>query len=247
MSAAHFNIQVCWKGIWQQMRAQDSEYNWLLDEDAAGEHDVVTAKDLALFLATVRKLRKSNQRKAFVGRTLETLMTVSNSIWKWLADSLSNACKRLLSSKDVAPARKSGRRTWVQAEGYWNVVELSRQLGVSIRQTLKVRSDDPSLGCCAGQSDIIVNKLLQMYETNSQMAFTNVSHWNIVADGSTHYCKDTLISCAYSWEIDQGVHMVPKIMPPTSHMNNENQLMPIDVQVLAAHRKITRVSAFKQL
>jgi len=70
VSAVHPQIQMCWKGMWEQMRAEDAEYNWLLDEDAAGEHDSVTAKDLTLFLATVRKVRKSKLKKHSQVRTL---------------------------------------------------------------------------------------------------------------------------------------------------------------------------------
>jgi hypothetical protein len=135
----------------------------------------------------------------------------------------------------------------VSVDAIWNLLEQAKATGISLAGATALKHDDTALGCTPSQCDHWINKFQQMYMQRVSMGFLNVSHFNIVADGSTHSCKDTLVSLAYTWEHDLAACLPIQVIQPGSHVTLEDQEMPMEIALLAAKRKLERVSAFRQI
>ena len=51
-----------------------------------------------------------------------------------------------------------------------------------------------------------------------EIPLDGVMHFDVVDDASTHSCQETLVSLAYTWENDLGVHLTAQSTPHGKHL-----------------------------
>ena len=100
------------------------------------------------------------------------------------------------------------------------------------------------------QEQLIVGRVSYYRCTTSEfpLGFRNVKHYNIMSDGATHSCHDTLVSVGYTWENDLAGFLASQCIPPGKDITWSDQSnMPAEIAILAAKRKLERVAAFRQI
>ena len=86
-----------------------------------------------------------------------------------------------------------------------------------------------------------------MYQERVSIAFTQLQHWNLVADPGTHSYKEVMPAVLYGWEIDMAClppfqHIIPDTFVTPSERNLADDILP-----LALEMKLERVAAYRQL
>jgi len=132
----------------------------------------------------------------------------------------------------------------------WELAEKARAARSSFETAIALRSDSQGLGdCSVAAGDNWLNKLAQISCKEYQAAFQPHlwNHLTLVADPGSHSYKDCLVSVAYSWETNYGCY------PPWQHLHPSKFLLPTEanmdeaIELLAANRKLERVSTYKQM
>ena len=246
LGASHANLASSWANAWDSLRLLG-----ILETDRAASSHV---RDIVVFLAWYRKSRRINKQPKPSPLASQILDDLSFAFVKWLAGRMDGYVTDMYmpnhESHQPPPALrhlKGTKYVKVSTDAIWNLMEKANSTGTSLAGAIALKSDDATLGCSPSMCDLWMNKLQQMYTERASLGFLNVSHFNIVADGSTHSCQDTLVSLAYSWEQDLAVCLTIQRIQPGQHVTMLDQDMPGEIAILAAKRKLERVSAFRQM
>ena len=110
-------------------------------------------------------------------------------------------------SRAAAPAlrhrKESTRRyTVVSAAGAWDVMEKARVSRTNLRQALRLRDDAAELGCADRQADRWIESRNIFYFERMAALFTQLDHWNLVADPGTHSYREVMPAALYGWNLD---------------------------------------------
>ena len=252
-NSAHRNMLEAWLIMWCTMRGSG-----LLESDGVfGSR--VSLNDIITFASFFRRTRRLNKQSVASPLASNVVDELFLALVSWLSVHFDKYILELHMPNnvnvDTAPpalhhkASENKRQyTEVSPEAIWELMDRSSLTGMSLRGAIKLRSDEATLGCSPTQCDHWTNKLQQMYSCRASLGFLNVKHFNIVADGSTHSCHDTLVSLAYTWENNLAAYLATQRIPPGKHMTWIDQSnMPPEIASLVARRKIERVAAFRQM
>lgn len=247
----HRTMLDSWLATWTAMRGM----GFLEADSFVGSQ--TSLKDIVVFASMFRRTRRLKKQIMAGPLATQLLDELSSALVSWLSmyfDKYVLDTHMPNADVNMAPPalhrRASTGRTYatVSSEAVWGLIEKSTATGISLRSAIQLKSDEATLGCCASQCDRWTNKMQQMYAERSSLGFLNVQHYNIVADGSTHSCQDTLVSLGYTWENDLAAYLATQRIPPGKHMTwIEQNNMPPEIASLVAKRKIERVAAFRQM
>ena len=249
MSATHGSVRLAWVAMWSEMRGLG-----LLEADVAAG-DEASIRDIIVFVSMFKRIRRGGQHK--VGSLAARLLhDLCYALVSWLSVHFdkfvlevfvpNNDCHR------PPPALRAHgtirNKCAVSADAAWQVIDQSKAAGLSLYGAIKFKSDDDTLGCHPRAAYRWTCKLLQMYDQRVSLGFRNVKHYNIVSDGATHSCHDTLVSVGYTWENDLAGFLASQCIPPGKDITWFDQSnMPAEIAILAAKRKLERVAAFRQM
>ena len=124
-------------------------------------------------------------------------------------------------------------------------MEKARAARTNVAQAIRLKDDEGCLGCSSSRADYWVQKKAQMYQERVSVAFTQLQHWNLVADPGTHSYKEIIPSVLYGWEIDMAC------LPPFQHTILRKCVTPFecniaeDILPLALEMKLGRVAAYR--
>ena len=129
----------------------------------------------------------------------------------------------------------------------WNFIQDSRRTGVSLEKLADVRERDDHGGVKMKSVPFWSRKLLSIYQQQSRLSFLNVNKMCLCTDGSTHSCKDFLVTVAYhcSEGSEAGAYCTAQ------HINSAKILFPgqmeltEEIERLAARRQVDRLAALK--
>ena len=246
LETSHVTVAQSWAKTWDSLRLLG-----ILETDKGR---LSPMRDVLVFLVLHRKSRRDKQQPKPSPLASKILDELSFAFVKWLTWRMDVYVKDVYlpnhNTDQPPPAlRKEKGTTYVRVsvDAVWQLMEKANATGISLAGAIALKSDEATLGCSPKQCNLWMNKYQQMYAERASMGFLNVSHFNIVADGSTHSCKDTLVSLAYTWEHDLAAYLPIQRIQPGSHVTMLDQEMPEEIAMLAAKRKLQRVSAFRQV
>ena len=236
---ANYAFREALRNAWERLCAVGI-LNGALNAEAHAFEDVV------MLFAFWAKCRKRAGQAHLRGQVADARDAFFTSLIGFLAGRLESYLRRVyIPAHDVdrAPPPFIGPRyTKVTADKAWELMERAQETGVSLRKTITIDSSkvSPALG------DLWTLKYLQMYNESARLAFIRaaVNHVSIVADPATHSTKEACAVLAYSWE--QNISAAPpiQIIQPGKVLTEQ---LPDHLSVLAAQRKLQRVSAYRQL
>ncbi len=127
----------------------------------------------------------------------------------------------------------------------WKFYQDAKTSGVSMSKLAEVRRREEHWGCSPGVVQCWQRKILFLYEQRSQMAFVGSRHLTLVTDGSTHGCRETLVTAVYdplheiaAWCCCQDIYP-SKVVGPMDYDLLE------EVERLLARREGERLSSYK--
>ena len=212
--AFHCNLCEAWLAMWAVMRGLG-----LLEADAAHGGDA-SFRDIIVFVSMFKRTRRRKKQAVVSPLAARLLHELSVALVSWLSVHFDKFVLDVFVPNNVEavdrppPALRHRNKlagddtrkyVAVSPEAVWSLIEKSNAAGVSLHGAIKLKSDEGTLGCTAGRCDLWTNKLLQMYSDRASLGFLHVKHYNIVSDGATHSCHETLVTLGYTWENDIGV------------------------------------------
>ena len=216
-------------------------------------------KDVCLFLTCFLKVKRSLHSTPLSSINQRKLAALKVSLMKFLADRLEcyitydyiarHDANKARPSRGRKPATASSQRPYVSLDPatIWDLIEEARSDGVSLQQLLQVRRRDDHVGCHACMAYPWLAKLQNMYSDNQSRCFTNVNHFNLVADGAVHSKSDTFVSLFWCHEINMGAYGTIQRAHGGRFIFPDELEMDDEVQRLVAQRKHERAAAFRQL
>ena len=182
---------------------------WLFLVEAPFRSDTHHLVDVVKCFSMMAKRRKQQKQHQLGLASRAFLERFRHAVLKWVAartDSYIVHTYALSHNTDKsAPSLTShgGRRyVSINADTIWNTMVGAKHAGASLRQAIKLKSEDGTLGCSWTCGDIWINKYQQMYHDRAKACFSDQTHINIVADAGTHDCKEVFVGVAYSWARD---------------------------------------------
>ncbi len=241
LSARHRSGFYAWQREWNAMHRGGLLAEPLTD----GEQRPVTMQDLAMFLFTVDKRRRAERvqpwsRESVAGKCL---YSIQKALVSFLASSLDlYVLGWYMTNHDVTvapPARRDvdhasnepghavgGQmvvsrkpRVNMSADAIFELLSDARDKTLSMRHSLGVLQNErlsTSGGCKANAVDAWVRRSQTIYDQRACHSMQGANHFSMVADGSCHAGKETLVSAVYSHEND------------TACMCNVQIIMPLD-------------------
>ena len=129
-----------------------------------------------------------------------------------------------------------------------NLLQRARDLGSVPRTVLRFNSDRPEyLNISATCADKWWLKELCMYNRNVKSAFISLIRFSMAMDPSTYNGEETLISQAYSSEVDKCANCMLKIIPKGNNISVDEFPMSVDFAAIVLMRKQQRYAAFKEI
>ena len=139
---------------------------------------------------------------------------ILDSLLAWLSWHCDTYIRRVYTcsaSADLPPPAllhkgRSGKkeRCSVAPEAVWEIMQQARMHRASLEQAIDLKSDMQLFGCHSSNAATWINKELQLYSGNCEVALRHVNHYCLVADPGHHGFKDCLVSVGYSHELNTG-------------------------------------------
>ena len=146
--------------------------------------------------------------------------------------------------------RKESTRkyTVVSAAAAWDVMVKARASRANLRQALRLRDDAAELGCADRQADRRIEARNVMYFDKMTALFTQLDHWNLVADPGTHSYREVMPAALYGRNMDMvGFCPFQRLLPAKAGVTpGDTELHP----TIVPHVKtmtLTRVATFRQV
>lgn len=234
LMARHNASFLAWKIEWDAMLGAGTvSSNW--DANA----DSVLLSDLALFAFLVERQKRAKGGHVWSatsqsGACLHALQVglvnfLSQHMDKYVLEKymrdhdcdqlVPSSSKRRLSGESDGPNGKRARVT-MSNEGIWEVIQASKECGLSGREVLNFLKKAKRFSAAAGNDPSVVDSWLRrwqtLYDESAAISFAGATHINLVADASRHAGKEVLVSCAWTWENQ------------TAAMANVQVLLPVE-------------------
>lgn len=201
----HQTMLEAWAARWGLMHASG-----LLGSEL---EDTITLQDLVIFLATAERFRKHSGARAWTERSLRVLSSLQKSVVKFLATELTyyilmvymaeHSVDKAFPSRGRALKAEGKARVTVAPDSIWELMQSADRSGVSLRQAVLLH-ENPLLSEAAGCREHTVDAWQRrhqiLYDERVNYSLQGANHFNLVADGSTHSCKDILVSIVFSHE-----------------------------------------------
>ena len=171
---------------------------------------------------------------------------------EWLAGAL-DAYVLGCSDTEAAPPSLKHRRpskrkyTVVSPEAAWNLMEKAAH-GANIREALALKEDEACFGCSRHPGEYWTLKKQKMYSQRISCVFSNLHHWNLVADPGNHSYKSIMAAVLYGWEQEEACFPPFQILLP-----GKGGVTPFDCELEddmfqgALEMKLERVASYRQL
>ena len=136
---------------------------------------------------------------------------------EWLAGALDAYVLGCSDTEAPPPAlahRSPSKRkyTVVSPEAAWDLMEKAARSSATVEQAIKLKDDEASFGCGSSCAERWLHIYQQMYSQRTTCVFSNLYHWNLVADPGTHAYKEIMPAVLYGWELDEAC------FPPFQHL-----------------------------
>ena len=225
LSALHRTCFTAWEKEWQAMCDAG-----ILTDALVGEADSsVSLQELVRFMFGVdRRKRKVGghiwQRNSTSG---SALFKMQRGIVMFLANGLDlyvrEHCMQCHNTSKALPSRRirpthasadgpSGQRTpqsstmvKMSPDSIWDLFARARDCGVSMKGALQLFDSDrvsAIAGCKPTSVDPWVRRSQTLYDRRASMSLLGATHFNLVADCSTHSSKEILVSVCFSHQND---------------------------------------------
>ncbi len=135
----------------------------------------------------------------------------------------------------------------VFASAAWGLMEAARLARVNGRQALRLRGDQPDLGCAECVADSWLAQKAKFYNSRISACFAQLMHCNMVADPGTHAYKEVMPLVLYGWEVDMAC--LPDfqwVIPGKSQVTRHDQLDE-EVRPFAEEMKLERLATYRQV
>ena len=118
-------------------------------------------------------------------------------------------------------------------------------LNMSMTRLAKVRATEEHGGNTPGSAGSWQRKLLQMYDTRTELCFIGAQHLTLITDGSTHGCRDTLVTCVFDPMEQVAGWATCMAIWPSKFVSPGDYDLEIEVERLLARREGERLSSYK--
>ena len=127
----------------------------------------------------------------------------------------------------------------------WKKACVSR---TNLRQALRLRDDAAELGCHDRQADRWIEARTVMYFERMSTMFTQLDHWDLVADPGTHSYKEVMPAAVYGWNMnmDGWCPWQHLLAAKTRILFGDTEVDPTIVPHVQK-MTLTRVATFRQL
>ena len=115
-------------------------------------------------------------------------------------------------------------------------------------QALRLRDDAAELGCADRQADRWIEARNVMHFGRMAALFTQLDHWNMVADPGTHSYKEVMPAALYGWNLDMaGFCPFQRLLPAKAVvLLGDTEVDPTMVPHVEK-MTLTREASFRQL
>ena len=87
-----------------------------------------------------------------------------------------------------------------------------------------------------------------MYDARTSTVFTNLYHWNLVADPGTHSYKEVMPAVLYGWEISEACFPAFQyVLPGKGGVTIFDCELEDDLVQMSQEKKLERVATYRQL
>ena len=203
---------LCSKRIISTLRSAWESMSMFWDHWEADFHDL---RSVLLYLSLFPKLNTA--ARALSRSNSIALVRIRVALLRWFADKLDIYVKNVyvanhnirkpvpsLRFQESTPEKR--KYVVVDPSVVWGLIEQARTSQTSLNQVIKIRSEDPHVGCCTSLGPLWANKLQNMYDASRGKVMKHVSHWHISADGAIHTKHDSVVSAIWSWQTQCGVY-----------------------------------------
>ena len=208
--------------------------------------------DVAKFFMRIMWGRRISQKPISPGLR-KLIAEVRHCLCKWIAGAVESYVRRFYSDGNpevhrAPPALKFKKRTYVSPEASWELMEKARDARATMAQAIKLRSDQPDLGCGSGLSTAWAIKRERMYEERAAtIVCDGLMHWNMAADPGSHSYKEVMPSVLFAWEKNEACHASLQLLLPGKAVLPRDCNLADDMIDLANDAKLERVAAYRQV
>ena len=140
------------------------------------------------------------------------------------------------------PARSQRK---IHVAQIWQFYSDARDLNMSMTRLAKVRAREEHGGNTPGSASSWQRKLLQMYDTRLELCFIGAQHLTLITDGSTHGCRDTLVTCVFDPMEQVAGWATCMAIWPSKFVSPGDYDLEMEVERLLARREGERLSSYK--
>ena len=260
LSARHRTCFHVWQKEWNTMHRRGVLSEALTD----GENLPVTMHDLAMFIFSIDKRRKAERSHPWARESVagSSLHRIQKALLDFLASGLEEyVLGWYMTNHDVSVARPSRRdvdhggnarghvegqivatrepRVNMSADAIFELLTDAREKTISMRHSLGVLQNErlsASGGCKPHAVDAWVRRSQTLYDQRATQSMQGANHFSMVADGSCHAGRETLVAAVYGHENDTAAMCnVQMIMPGDTICPGEDDLTSL-VEQLAKDR-----------